>query len=117
MYLNGDGIRERDSRGQPVVDVNFLVCFNTDAEDVEFRLPPAIYAPQWEIVVDTAGEGADAIPRPAGAIQTVKSRSVVVLRAYTAPEVAPDHSVAASLAGLAGTPTALALNPDHPVEP
>ncbi|WBM80495.1 glycogen debranching protein GlgX [Cryobacterium breve] len=117
MYLNGDGIRERDSRGQPVVDVNFLVCFNTDAEDVEFRLPPAIYAPQWEIVVDTAGEGADAIPRPAGAIQTVKSRSVVVLRAYEAPEVIPDHSVAASLAGLAGTPTALALNPDHPVEP
>ena len=101
-FLNGNGIRERDVRGQDVVDVNFLLLFNADAEDVEFVLPPDEYAPAWEIVVDTAGAGADSVARPAGAIQTVAGRSLVVLRAYVEPEAAPDHSVAASLAGGTG---------------
>ena len=101
-FLNGNGIRERDVRGQDVTDDNFLLLFNADAEDVEFTLPPDEYAPAWEIVVDTAGEGADSIPRPAGAIQTVAGRSLAVLRAYHEPEVMPDHSVAASLASATG---------------
>jgi len=98
MFLNGQSIRERDARGQYVTDVNFLLCFNADAEDVDFTLPPVDYARAWEVVVDTAGAGVDDVPRPAGAIQTVSSRSLVVLRAYAAPESKPDHSVAASLA-------------------
>jgi glycogen operon protein len=116
MFLSGDGIRERDVRGQMVTDVNFLVCFNADAEDVEFTLPPAEYAPAWEIVVDTAGEGADAVPRPAGSLHTVTSRSLVVLRAYHSPETTPDHSVAASLAGLM-TGTIPVIDPAHLVQP
>ncbi|MCY7289431.1 MAG: glycogen debranching protein GlgX [Cryobacterium sp.] len=116
MFLSGDGIRERDSRGQVVTDVNFLVCFNADAEDVEFTLPSAEYAPKWEVVVDTAGEGVDAIPRPAGSLHTVSSRSLMVLRAYDAPETAPDHSVAASLAGLM-TGTISVIDPAHLVKP
>ncbi|WP_104128974.1 glycogen debranching protein GlgX [Cryobacterium sp. Y57] len=101
-FLNGNGIRERDARGQDVTDDNFLLLFNADAEDEEFRLPPDEYAPAWEIVVDTAGDGADSTPRPAGAIHTVAGRSLAVLRAYYEPEVVPDHSVAASLAGATG---------------
>jgi glycogen operon protein len=101
-FLNGAGIRERDVRGHDVTDVNFLLLFNADAEDVDFVLPPDEYAPAWEIVVDTAGVGADSIAHPAGAIQTVVGRSLVVLRAYQEPEVAPDHSVAASLAVATG---------------
>jgi glycogen operon protein len=111
LFLNGNGIRERDVRGQDVTDVNFLLLFNADAEDVEFTLPPGEYAPAWEIVVDTGGEGADSIARPAGAIQTVTGRSLVVLRAYHEPEAAPDHSVAASLAG--ATATGLITLPGH----
>ncbi|WP_104169625.1 glycogen debranching protein GlgX [Cryobacterium sp. M23] len=116
MFLSGNGIRERDVRGRVVTDVNFLVCFNADAEDVEFTLPSAEYAPAWEIVVDTAGEGADAVPRPAGSLHTVTSRSLVVLRAYHAPETTPDHSVAASLAGLM-TGTIPVIDPAHLVKP
>ena len=116
MFLSGDGIRERDSRGQVVTDVNFLVCFNADAEDVEFTLPSAEYAPNWEVVVDTAGEGVDAIPRPAGSLHTVSSRSLMVLRAYDAPETTPDHSVAASLAGLM-TGTISVIDPAHLAKP
>ena len=101
-FLNGAGIRERDVRGHDVTDVNFLLLFNADAEDVDFVLPPDEYAPAWEIVVDTAGVGADSIAHPAGAIQTVVGRSLVVLRAYQEPDIAPDHSVAASLAVTTG---------------
>ena len=116
MFLSGDGIRERDARGQMVTDVNFLVCFNADVEDVEFTLPSAEYASEWEIVVDTAGEGADAVPRPAGSLHTVTSRSLVVLRAYHSPGITPDHSVAASLAGLM-TGTVHVIDPSHLVKP
>ena len=101
-FLNGAGIRERDSRGKNVTDVNFLLCFNADPEDVEFTLPPTEYAHAWEIVVDTAGEGADSVPRAAGAKHIVPARSLVVLRAYQPPEATPNHSVAASLAGVSG---------------
>ena len=56
-------------------------------------------------MIDTGGEGADSAPRPAGASPTVMSRSLVVLREYHEPEVAPDHSVAASLASHPAPPT------------
>jgi isoamylase len=106
MFLNGQGIRERDSRGRDVTDVNFILLFNADGDDVEFTLPSEEYSPAWEIVIDTGGEGADSLPRPAGAIHTVKGRSLVVLREYHEPEMAPDHSVAASLASHPAPPTA-----------
>jgi isoamylase len=106
MFLNGQGIRERDSRGREVTDVNFLLLFNADGEDVEFTLPSEEYSPAWEIVIDTGGAGADSLPRPAGARHTVMGRSLVVLREYHEPEVAPDHSVAASLASHPAPPTA-----------
>ncbi|PWC07807.1 glycogen debranching protein GlgX [Mycetocola zhujimingii] len=105
VFFNGEGIRERDARGQNVSDVHFLLYFNADAEDAEFTLPPEEYSAEWEIVVDTAGEGADSVPRAAGSTQTVKGRSLLVMRAYTAPEAEPDHSVAASLAVLSGSQT------------
>ncbi|WP_130177167.1 glycogen debranching protein GlgX [Cryobacterium sp. SO1] len=105
MFLNGQGIRERDSRGREVTDVNFILLFNADAEDVEFTLPSAEYSPAWEIVIDTGGVGADSLPRPAGAIHTAKGRSLVVLREYHEPEVVPDYSVAASLASHPSPPT------------
>ncbi len=103
VFFNGQGIRERDARGKDVVDVNFLLYFNADVEDAEFTLPPEEFSREWEIVVDTAGAGADSVPRPAGAMQSVAARSMIVLRAYSKPEAEPDHSVAASLAVQSGT--------------
>jgi isoamylase len=116
VFLNGNGIRERDARGHEVTDVNFLVLFNGD-HDVEFTLPSEEYSPAWEIVVDTGGEGADTIPRPAGAKMTLVARSLIVLRAYQEPEVAPDHSVAASLAVLSGSHAPSPLDPGPGVHP
>lgn len=104
VFFNGNGIRERDARGQRVTDVNFLIYFNADEADVEFTLPSEEFSPQWEIVIDTAGEGVDDVPRPAGAQQPVAARSLVVMRAWTQAATVADHSVAASLAASA-TPT------------
>ena len=101
VFLNGNGIRGRDARGERITDLNFLLYFNAHDEQIEFTLPNDEYSAKWEIVVDTAGAAADSPPVQAGAIIPVEAKSLVVLRAFTAVEVEPDHSVAASLASRA----------------
>jgi glycogen operon protein len=100
VFLNGEGIRGRDARGERITDLNFVIYFNAHDDVVEFTLPGAEYADAWETVVDTAGAGADSEPIKATATIPVAAKAVVVLRAYTAPDSEPDHSVAASLAEL-----------------
>ncbi|MCU1503097.1 MAG: glgX [Ilumatobacteraceae bacterium] len=103
MFLNGDGIRGQDARGQRIVDSNMLVYFNAHDDVVECTLPNDDHSPEWEIIVDTAGVAADSGALPAGKVIPVQARSLVVLRAYEPPQLEPDHSVAASLAALAGS--------------
>ncbi|MEX1077478.1 MAG: glycogen debranching protein GlgX [Homoserinimonas sp.] len=98
MFFNGQGIRERDARGQPIIDVNFLIYFNADPDAVDCRLPAEEFSPRWEIVVDTAGVAPDAVPRSADSTLTVAGMSVVVLRAF-AEQPTGDQSVAGFLAG------------------
>jgi glycogen operon protein len=102
VFFNGQGIRERDARGQRIVDVNFLLYFNADPDVVECRLPAAEFSPRWEVVVDTAGVSLDPAPRDADSGITISGRSVVVLRAFQ-EQAQGDHSVAASLAAQAAT--------------
>ncbi|MCU1508194.1 MAG: glgX [Glaciihabitans sp.] len=105
MYLNGAGIRGRDSRGEPITDRNFLILFNAGDDTVDFTLPPEEYSPEWEVVVDTAGEIADTAPRAPGSTVAAKPKTLIVLRAFVAPEVDTDHAIAASLSSLvASTP-------------
>jgi isoamylase len=101
MYLNGSGIREHDSRGAPLVDLDFLVYFSAAEIDVQSTLPPAAFGASWDVLIDTAGAAADSAPLAAGAHFVLRSRSVLVLRAHVEPAPPPDHSVAASLALLA----------------
>ncbi|HVU75120.1 MAG TPA: glycogen debranching protein GlgX [Mycobacteriales bacterium] len=54
VWLNGEGIREPDPRGQRVTDASFLLLFNAHDEALEFTLPPPEYGDSWRIVVDTA---------------------------------------------------------------
>ena len=54
VFLNGNGITEVDSRGEPVTDDSFLLCLNAHYEDIEVTLPPPEYGTGWAIVVDTA---------------------------------------------------------------
>ena len=103
VFLNGEGIKERDTRGEEVTDVDFLLYFSAADDVVRFKLPPKSYGVSWDVVVDTAGKAADRKPVRAGNQLAVEGRSLVVLRQHHDTEVEPDHSVAASLAVLAGT--------------
>ncbi|CAD5995917.1 glycogen debranching protein GlgX [Agreia sp. COWG] len=103
VFLNGQGIRGRDARGQRITDVNFLVYFNAEPEDVDFVLPPGEYSQSWDVVIDSAGQAADGPLRSANETMCVLAKSLVVLRAHQAPVTEADHSVAASLTAMTGT--------------
>ncbi|MEX5297640.1 glycogen debranching protein GlgX [Kocuria sp. CPCC 205292] len=104
MWLNGNGIAGVDMRGRPITDVNFIVYFNSNPEAVKCKLPPVRYGRLWEEVIDTAGKYADGQVRKARSSIVLEGKSMVVLRAYEAPEEEPDASVAASVAAYAKAP-------------
>jgi len=84
VFFNGEGINERDDRGEPITDVSFLLCFNAHDSDLAFRTPPEGYAKTWEVVLDTGLALQPANPQvtvEAGASVSALSRSLVVLRA------------------------------------
>lgn len=98
VFLNGNGIRERDRRGEPITDRHFLVLFNAGDEPVEFRLPDVDFSPNWDVLVDTAGTLANTEPVHPGAVLELAAKSVVVLCEHVEEEIEVDRFVAASLA-------------------
>lgn len=98
VFLNGDGIRERDRRGEPISDAHFIVLFNAGDGAVDFLIPAVEFSPEWDVIVDTAGIHADSDPIEPGSTLSVPGRSLMVLREHDLPEAPVDHSVAASLA-------------------
>jgi isoamylase len=86
-FLNGDGISERDPRGEPVRDDSFLLMFNGSEHDLKFAVPALRYGEQWTRELDTSqppgpdagGADGDAAARPGDSIE-VRSRSLQVLR-------------------------------------
>jgi isoamylase len=98
VYLNGNGIRQRDTRGEPITDVDFLLYYNAEPEPTSFTIPRRLHQ-TWDVVIDTAGRTADSAPKSAGDTFELEGRSMLVLRAHREVEGEPDHSVAASLAG------------------
>jgi isoamylase len=47
VFLNGDALRDRDERGQRVVDDSFYLAFNAHHEDVAFTLPASLGGNGW----------------------------------------------------------------------
>ncbi|MDT4936860.1 MAG: isoamylase [Pseudonocardiales bacterium] len=84
VYLNGQGIAERDARGQRVVDDSFLMYFNAHDDKIDFHLPEARYATAWTIEIDTqnATDREGTVVEPATVV-SVGPRSVVVLRSMS----------------------------------
>jgi isoamylase len=82
VFLNGDGIPERDALGEPIVDDSFLVLFNPLGEGVGFTLPERAYGRIWESVVDTADPLLASRRRTskAGGRLDVEPHTMVVLR-------------------------------------
>jgi isoamylase len=83
VFLNGDGIREPDARGEQVKDDSFFLFFNGHYEPIDFTLPELGAGERWHIEVDTHApmlDEADARTLKNGEALTVESRSVMVLR-------------------------------------
>lgn len=97
MFLNGQGIREKDRRGRPVSDQNFLIYFHSGAEPIDAQLPDGRYGSAWEVAVDTASDRAGGEPLDAGSPLTLEAHSLLVLREVDQTEVPTDDSVEASL--------------------
>ncbi|WP_125777819.1 glycogen debranching protein GlgX [Antribacter gilvus] len=79
VFLNGDAIPEKDSRGEPIVDDSFLLLLNAHSEDLDFTLPPGTYGERWTVVLDTDGNAEPGSGLDAGEVLSVCGRSVVVL--------------------------------------
>ena len=97
VFLNGDGIRERDRRGEQISDRHFIVLFNAGDEQESFHIPAPEFSPEWDVLVDTAGRLANTEPIEPGATITLEAKSLIVLGEHEMPQTEIDHSVASSL--------------------
>ena len=81
VFLNGDGIPDRNSRGERVTDDSFILIFNAHDGSIDFTLPAPEYGMKWEVVLDTATpqQVEPAVAEAAGTL-TVEARSLAVLR-------------------------------------
>ncbi|HET8582063.1 MAG TPA: alpha-amylase family glycosyl hydrolase, partial [Jatrophihabitans sp.] len=79
VYLNGQGIPDRDARGARQVDDSFLLCFSAHDEPIDFTLPGEEYGAAWELVFDTMSPDADDRVLTAGATISVGPRALAVL--------------------------------------
>ena len=83
VFLNGEGIREPDLRGERVKDDSFFLLFNGHYEPIEFTLPDLGAGERWDVAIDTAAPmlgDAEARGVKTGEPVEVDSRSVLVLQ-------------------------------------
>ncbi len=80
VFLNGHGIPDRDTRGQPVTDDSFVLFFNAHYEPLEFTLPPAVFGKSWEVVLSTDGVEPGTVVAAAESV-TIDARATAVLQA------------------------------------
>jgi len=85
VFLNGNGIAEKNERGELISDDSFMICFNAHYEDIEFTLASERLGHEWEGVLDTTHpQGDSAIDSaPCGSTVTIGARSLLVLRTLT----------------------------------
>jgi glycogen operon protein len=80
VFMNGNGLRSRNPKGEPIVDDNFYVIFNAHHEIIDYILPSGDYAKDWTVMLDTGknyiGEGDT---YKAGEKFSVDGRSVILL--------------------------------------
>ena len=82
MFLNGDEIPDRNSRGEHISGDSLMVLLHAADEDVDWALPNG-WGQGWEVVLDTASiadHGGPGHVCQAGETLRVSSRSLVVLR-------------------------------------
>ena len=82
MYLDGEGVPDRDARGERLAGDSLLVLLHLGATAEPVVLPGEPWATAYEVLLDTADELPRECARLAGgATLELEGRSVVVLRA------------------------------------
>lgn len=91
VFLNRQGIYERDPLGEPIADDSFLLLFNPTGGEATFTVPESAYGSMWHTLVDTsdpcpaATEGHDKTIKPDSHLD-VGAHTVLVLRCPTEPD-------------------------------
>jgi isoamylase len=83
VFLNGQGIPDRNELGERIVDDSFLLLINAHHEEITFTLPDEGYGRRWEVVVDTADpqlSDTGGKPLEAGEAHGVAARAMKALR-------------------------------------
>ena len=78
VFLNGNEIRARTTRGEEIADASFLLLFNAHVEPVVFTLPTRRFGARWQVELAT-GE-APAATLGARALVPVEEHSLLLLR-------------------------------------
>ena len=81
VFLSGEAMHERDGRGRPIRDDNFLLLFNSHHEAVAFKVPLLGEDREWTILLDTAqGSGVGLEDRfRSGDSYPLEARSLAVM--------------------------------------
>src|SRR5579883_239581 len=83
VFLNGEAIEDRDTRGERVADDTFYLLFNGHHERLDFTLPSADWGQRWQEAVNTATSFAGAeseVCYAARGVVQMPGRTLVVLR-------------------------------------
>ena len=81
VYLSGDAMEERDGRGRPIKDDNFLLLFNSHHQGAPFQLPDIGKAGVWQALLDTQSADEPEAERKfkGGDIYPLEARSLALL--------------------------------------
>ena len=82
VYFPGEGLAEKDNRGRPLGDANYLVLFNAHHDEIPFQLPACVPESRWLVVMDTSHD--DGLTRgqaiDAGQPYPLQGRSLALLQ-------------------------------------
>ena len=79
LYMDGRGIRSRDTRGRPIVDDSFLLLISAEPDAIDWKLPDM--DGDWVVELDTSlPTGVEADERTVDAETPLLPRSTVLLR-------------------------------------
>jgi len=84
LFLNGDGIGQRDRRGRPIVDDDYLAVLNASGDRLDWKLPDTM-GDGWEVVLDTSAGGFLDEPAPVTGAFGVEAHSTLLLRRERVP--------------------------------
>ncbi|GGR52354.1 glycogen operon protein GlgX homolog [Deinococcus seoulensis] len=79
IFLDGNGLDDVDSEGQPLLDDHLLLLLNASHVDLPFTLPDLAGCQNWELLLDTGDDHATETPA-AGEETQLQARSVKLYR-------------------------------------